>query len=294
MSTTVLWVSLGLVAAISTAAMALVSEYQKHATVARLFWLRLWSFCALLPVSFFIEWPSDPVFYWCMLALSALICGSDALYYGSAKENGAGVTTRIEPLSVLMTFVAWLSITPSLFAEYVSKPIASAGIVICFLCAGYFASRLRHCEVSFAVMKKLAPVIVIMAFVSILGKTAMDAGGKPFDAAIVYIVVQCGLMVLFYGGASVFAPKFTGPLKPDRAMLMSAAIMAACSVIHIATKNIAYTFVPNPAYVTVLGLTAPLFVAVYYKFTGRVDDTDKLAGFGIVLSALALIMLTRF
>lgn len=294
MNATVLWVVLALAAAISTAAIALVSEYQKHPTVARLFWLRLWSFLALLPVSFFLEWPRNPVFYGCMLALSLLICGSDALYYGSAKDNGAGVTTRIEPLSVLMTFALWLAIAPSLVTEYLSKPLITAGIIVCFLGAGYFALRLRHCEISFSVMKKLAPVIVIMAFVSILGKTAMDAGGNPLDAAAVYIVVQCGLMVLFYGAASFVAPKFTGSLKPDRAMLMSAAMMAVCSVIHIATKNIAYTFVPNPAYVTVLGLTAPLFVAMYYKLKARADDTDKFAGFGIVMCALALIILTRF
>lgn len=294
MNDTVLWVGLAVIAAVGTAAIALVSEYQKHPTVARLFWLRAISFAALLPVACFVEWPTNPVFYWCIFGLSVLICGSDALYYGSAKDHGAGVTTRIEPLSVLMTFVAWCAMTPSLIADYLFKPFVSAGIIACFMAAGFFALRLRHCEVSFTVMKKLAPVIVTMAFVSILGKMAMDAGVHPMDTAIVYIVVQCAMMVVFYGAASIFVPKFTGSLRPNAAMLGSAAAMAVCSVIHIATKNIAYTYVPNPAYVTVLGLTAPLFVAVYYHLRGRVDDTDKWAGFGIVISSIFLIVFTRF
>ncbi|MBU6234657.1 MAG: hypothetical protein KGQ41_02335 [Alphaproteobacteria bacterium] len=289
-----IWVPLSIVAAVTVAAMALLSEYQKHPTVARLFWLRFCSLAALMPVALFIEWPSNPQFYLCMVALSVLICGSDALYYGSAKDHGAGVTTRIEPLSVLMTFVAWCALTPSQIDAYAAKPLVAAGIALCFAAAGYFALRLRHCDVSFAVMKKLAPVIVIMAAVSILGKTAMDAGGKPFDAAVAYIVIQCALMLLFYGGASVVTPQFTGNLKPNRALLASAAIMAVCSVTHIATKNIAYTYVPNPAYVTVIGLTAPLFVAGFYHLAGRADDTDKVAGFGIVITSIILVVLTRF
>ncbi|NBX66334.1 MAG: hypothetical protein EBQ96_04990 [Proteobacteria bacterium] len=294
MSVVLTWVSLALISAVGTAAIALVSEYQKHPTVARLFWLRFWSFVAFLPISLSVEWPQDPVFYACIFSLSVLICGSDALYYGSAKDHGAGVTTRIEPLSVLMTFVIWVAITPAQMADYLFKPLISCGIVLCFAMAGYFALRLRRCEVSFSVMKKLMPVIFIMAFVSILGKTAMDRGGDPWDAAIVYIVIQCGLMVFFYGSASIIAPQFTGSLKPNKAILGSAALMAVFSVIHIASKNMAYTFVSNPAYVTVLGLTAPLFVAGYYHLAGRVDNTDKIAGFGIVACALALVVLTRF
>ncbi len=70
--------------------------------------------------------------------------------------------------------------------------------------------------------------------------------------------------------------------------------MALCSITHIATKNIAYTYVVNPAYVTLIGLSTPLFVAIFYHLTKRQDDTDSIAGFGIVISAVFLIILTRF
>ena len=294
MSDTFVWVSLAVVAAITVAGMALISEYQKHATVGRLFWLRVCSLAVVAPVSLFIEWPQDIKFYGLMVLLSALICGSDALYYGSAKNFGAGVTTRIEPLSVLMAFVVWIGITPALLADYMAKPFIAAGIVACFIAAGFCALRLRHCAVSLSAMKRLSPVILIMACVSILGKMAMDTGGKPFDTAVAYIVVQCTLMIIFYGVASVVTPRFTGSLRPNWRLFGSAAAMAACSVLHIATKNIAYTYVPNPAYVTVIGLSAPLFVAGYYHLVGRMDDTDKWAGLGIVISAILLVVFTRF
>lgn len=295
MSATMVWVLLSVVATVATAGMALISEYQKHPTVARLFWLRLCTLVGVAPISLFIVWPDAPHFYIYVVLLSALICGSDALYYGSAKDHGAGVTTRIEPLSVLMTFIAWCAITPSLVGDYLSKPFIAAGIVLCFAAAGYFALRLRHCEVSFTVLKKLLPVIFIMVAVSILGKMAMDAGAHyPIDTAVAYIVIQCAIMVIFYGLAALFFPQLRESYKPNRALLGSAALMACCSALHISTKNIAYTYVPNPAYVTVIGLTAPLFVAIFYHLKGRVDDTDRVAGFGIVIMSIILIVLTRF
>ena len=287
------WVLLALVATVTTAGMALISEFQKQPTIPRLFWLRLFSLIGVLPFSFFIQWPSDPAFYIYMMAISVLICGSDALYYDAAKNSGAGATTRIEPLSVLMTFVVWTLMTPVQMDHYIGHPLIGLGISACFAGAGYCALRLRHCAVSFPVMKKLAPVIVTMTFVSILGKKAMDAGGLPQDAAVAYLVVQVSFIVVFYGVSSVVAPARTGSLKPNRPLLLSALMMAICSVVHIASKNIAYTHVPNPAYVTIIGLTAPLMVVAAYRVIGKREEADIRAGLGIVVSAALLIALTK-
>lgn len=295
MTITLLWVGLSVLATVAMATMVLVSEYQKQPNIPRLFWLRIITFAGFAPVSLFVPWPSDPVFYTCVIALSLLICGSDALYYGSARDHGAGVTTRIEPLSVLMTFVLWIVVSPGMMDEYLSKPLISAGIVGCFAAAGYFALRLRHCAVSFAVMKRISPVILIMAVTGVLGKMAMDAGGPDHFASVVaYLVIQCAIVIFFYAALFVLKPSLAGSPRPNRSLLLSAAAMALCSVTHISTKNIAYAYVENPAYVTMIGLSAPLFVAGFYHLTKRRDDTDRVAGFGIVISALILVILTHF
>lgn len=294
MTDTVVWVGLSVVAAVTVAAMALASEYSKQPTVPRLFWLRLISLVALAPFAVGISWPEDPLFYAYMVAISLLICGSDGLYYSAAKTHGAGVTTRIEPLSVPMTFVAWVLMSPDQLGLFYDRPLVGFGIALCFAVAGFCAWRLRRCPVSLPVLKRLSPVVFTMAGVAILGKMAMDAGGAPFDAAVAYIVIQCVFLVVFYAGVALIAPARTGSLAPTRALLASAGLMAACSVTHIASKNIAYTYVDNPAYVIVICLAAPLVVAAFYRAMGRPDDSDVLAGFGIVISSIFLVILTRF
>jgi hypothetical protein len=295
MNDTLLWVVLAVLSALTLASSAIISEYRKHPTMARLFWLRAISLCTALPISLTIHWPTNPLFYICIAALSLLVCWSDVLYFDSAKNFGAGVTTRIEPMSVLTTFVAWVIITPSLLFHYIHEPYISLGIALCFITAGYFARRLRHCEVSFNVMKKLMPVIAINAITPILAKIGMDAGNaNPLESIVIYIIVQCTCILVTYSVMAIKMPERTGSFKPNKALLFSAAAMAASSMVHIASKNIAYTLVENPAYITVIGLSAPLFVSLYYYWIGRRDDTDKLAGFGIVISSIILIILTRF
>ncbi len=294
MNDTFVWGGLACIAALTVAGMVLISEYQNQPTVPRLFWLRVISLGVLAPLGFFIQWPSNSHFYLGMVAISVLICGSDALYYGAARQYGAGAITRIEPLSVLMTFIAWLFLKPEQLALYTQRPAIGLGIAACFAVAGVCALRLRHCDVSLKAMKRLAPVIVISATVGVLGKVVMDTGDVPFDTAIAYIIIQCSFLIVFYGAMAALWPARTGSLRPVRGLLLSAGLMAVCSVLHIASKNIAYTHVPNPAYITIICLAAPLIVSAVYRITGRQDDTDYMAGFGIVASAVALLALTRF
>jgi hypothetical protein len=294
MSDTFIWVGLSIVAALGMAGMALVSEFYKLPTVPRLFWLRVFSLVAALPFAFVIDWPDNPRFYICVFALTAIICLTDILYYGSARDNGAGPTSRIEPLSTLLTFVAWTAITPSQFEAYTAQPLRALGILGCFLVAGYCAMELRHSPISLATLKKLSVFIVLMVAVNILGKTGMDAGGNPLHAVVAYVIIQAGVLIVFNGVLGTVWARIHGSIKPTRGLLISAGMMAVGSLAHVMTKNVAYTFVSNPAYVSIVLLSAPLFVSVFYHFKKRPDDASVLAGFGIVASAAALIVLTRF
>ncbi len=228
------------------------------------------------------------------MAISVLICLTDVMYFSAAKHYGAGVTTRIEPLSVLTAFVGWSLLKPQELHRFIDQPVTGVLIALCFAGAGFFALRLRHCEVSSAVMRRLLPAVGIMALITMLGKTAMDAGRFPLDSAIAYVIVQCSIVIAVYGIAGLFFTHKTGSLRPNRGLIASALAMGFFSLTHILVKNIAYTHVSNPAYVTVVVLSAPLFVAGFYRWSGRRDDTDVRAGFGIVACALALVVLTRF
>ncbi len=274
--------------------MILISEYHKYPTVPRLFYLRVFSFLAILPVALTIEWPENPVFYACVFGLTAIIFLTDVLYYGAAQKHGAGPISRIEPLTTLLTFVVWTVITPAQLNEYLAQPLIATGIAGCFALAAYCAMQLRHSPVSMAALKQLSYFIGLIAIVNILGKTSMDAGGNPMHAAGAYVAIQSSVLMVLYGVLGLVRSDRHGSIRPNRGLLISAGLMAIASLSHIVTKNVAYTMVSNPAYILIILLSVPLMVSAYYKVKGRADDASVWAGFGIVISAALLIILTRF
>lgn len=292
MSVTLIWVSLALLATAGGAAMTLAAEYYKAPTVARLFWVRIFSFAAAVPFAFFIDWPDARLFYVCAVSIACLACASDILYFTAARDHGAGPTSRIEPLSVLLTFILWTALMPSQLQAYLAQPLVATGICACLVFAFYCAMHLRHSAIALATLKKLIPVAVIMAVINLLAKTGMDAGGHPFDAVMAYLIILAGILSAVYGAGSYFWPQRCGSMRPQRALLKGSALIAAASIVLIVPKNMAYVFVSNPAYVNVIGLCAPVLVFAFYKLAGRRDEAAVWAGFGIVASAAILVVLT--
>lgn len=288
-----MWILLSLVAAISGALCVLLTEHYKQPTVPRLFWLRLMLLICVLPAAPFIDWPTSPIFYASVAALAVLVCIMDIFYFKAARDYGAGVTTRIEPLSVLLAFVLWTLITPSVLAGYMAQWHIALGIIACLLSAVWFSLQLRHCEVSRAALQLMLPAVVMIAFVTLLGKVAVDHTTSLIDGLLAFLIFQAALIVPFYGALCLIFPARFQTLRPNKSLLLSAGLMMLCTGTHIVTKNTAYLMVPNPAYVTVLGLTSPLFVLGVYKAMGRPSQESLWAGLGIVISAFILIVLTR-
>ncbi|MCK5373795.1 MAG: hypothetical protein KAJ40_00775 [Alphaproteobacteria bacterium] len=79
----------------------------------------------------------------------------------------------------------------------------------------------------------------------------------------------------------------------DKTVLLAGACMAVAWLLHTPSKWVAITLIENPAYVTMIGLTASLWVLLFYKITGRKETADIWSGLGIVACVAILVMFTQ-
>ena len=291
MAFNLLWVPLGLFAALMTAIMLLTVEKKELPPVQFLMWLRSFSFLLLCPFMFFMPWPHDPVFY-IVTSIAILLIGvMDMMVFTSAGRSGAGVTTRILPLSAFTTFFMWTAISPALLQDYFAQPLRTAGILLSIIAAAYFAVKLKDCPISRAAMKQLVPAVILSSLVTVLGKMAMDHSGA--SGPYVWAFLQSCFLPLFYFAVMRGFPQKFEKRHLCRPILAAIFCAALASIGHIVTKNAAFGMSDNPAYVLILLMTTPLWIMGYYSLTGHQEHADSKAGCGIVFAALALVIFTR-
>lgn len=293
------WPLFALIAAVTAAAVSLISEYAKVKAMHLMFWLRIFAVGILLPWTFVVPLPPMPAFYVLVAFSAVLFTYSDLMRFGLAAKNGAGVVTRIEPLIVIAVFILWTGLHPSLLQEYFLTPLRSAGIMATILAAAYFAMKLRHCPVSLETLKYMALPILGSSIGVIISKISVDMAGLV-SGAFYYTFFQ-GLFMLLIYTVLIRSSKFGGRIQHfgmesslfGRNVIIAGALAGVVHIIHMGAKYTAFFQTVNPAYVSMIGLTAPLMIAVFYKLSGWRKENIGMAGYGIVVCAFALVYLTR-
>lgn len=295
-----LWIVFAAVAAASLAGFFLVNEIFRVGAIHLAWWMRGIVFAFCLPFLSVFAWPDDPVFYLLMFCSAAIFSTSDIAALGMSGKNGAGSVSRIEPLTVGSTFVLWCALTPQMVFQYLNEPLRALGIIATLLGCLYFALRLRRCEINRETLRVLSPFILSGAVGIVLGKMAMDRVPPP-EGAYFYALLQCGLAFFFYSAAmrisavSSRIPAFGSSSGLfDRRVMLAGFCGAMVWLIHAPSKYTAISMVENPAYVTVIGLTGPLWVLLAHKIMGTKERGDVVSGLGIVLCAALLVIFSRF
>lgn len=294
-----IWVFFSLIMSFAMAGMFLVNEYFKASSLHMLFWMRLITLTILLPIIFFIPPPTDTIFYAGTITSALLFAYVDIMLIGLVAASGAGVVSRIEPLSVGLTFILWLLITPSLALDYIDQPIRGIGIVLSLSGALYFAMALRRCEITSQALKYLLPSILLIALGTLGAKIAMDHS-PPLSGVVYYAVIQCIIVLAAYIAILLFKPRvdwfrgvnITGQLK-DRGVILGGICLSVTWLMGVPSKQYALSLVENPSYVTLFGLLSPVIILLIYRLVGRREEANVTAGLGIVACAALLIIFTR-
>ena len=141
---------------------------------------------------FVFPWPDDPVFYIAIAAGSLMFTYGDLVVFGLIARDGAGVVSRIEPLSSWDFVFSLDGFNAGAFGGLFGGTFA-----VCGDCGGFdgvcFFSRCGCgiCSVSWGVIKRILPVLFTGALGLSTSKIAMDRSGLH-EGVFYYTFVQSG------------------------------------------------------------------------------------------------------
>ncbi len=284
------WAVFGFISAVLTALMMLMQEKMKVEPFALAFWCKVACVIALLPLIFIYGLPHDGMFYVWVAPTAVIFTIADVILFRHLPEIGAGVISRVLPVTVIIGFVLWFACDPSIIANYTAHPGVSLLIALAISSSAYFSMRLRKCTVSMQALKLLWFVLCANVAGPLLTKAAMDHA-PALQGSIAYTFIQALMMItlwLFY----LFIAK---PMPPAKLLkkddLQRGLFIGAFMAVGVTVYVISVAYVDNPGYVSALRLINTVLIVIAHKIMGKKDDSDIVSGFGIVASAAALIIL---
>jgi hypothetical protein len=300
-----LWIVFALTFSVFVIVSNLLAESFKGPIMHFQFVLRLFAFVGTLPILLFIPAPQDPLYYVFVFAGSTIFAYTDIIHYGLVSKFSAAVVARIEPLSSWILFFVWAALSPALLFMYLDKPLTFLGLVVSLTGCVFFAMRLRKCDVSWGVVKKIIPIMLMGVVGVALSKMAMDS--SPLHSGIwYYVLCQSGFMTLFYCILCVFRKaRVFARFKIEGLGTMWASIftryglmiglLGMCALIVAQSlKYYAISRAANPAYVTAFILISPFWIMLIYKARGQRENVDVVSGVGIVICTALLVFFTQF
>ena len=293
------WIIFAVLAALSQGSASLVGEFLQVRSIHVLVWMRGIALIVMLPVFWLVQPPEQWPFYVLVLGTAACFSYFDVMYLTRSAQKGAGVISRFEGIIVGVTFFLWLLLDPALVLDYVREPLRGGGIALSLFACIYFALKLRKCEISLSALKSMLPAFLLAGAGVVMGKMAMNY--SDYHSGVWYYAVCQSVYVLViylaFAHVPVLSKRFQtsgGQRFFDRKVVMAGLSVALCWLLHTPPKYYAISVVENPAYVTVIGLSAPLWVILVYRFVGRREEVDVWSGLGIMASAIALVIFTQF
>lgn len=284
------WAFYGVVSAFLMALIMLLQERLKVEGYALAVWCKVACVIVTLPFIIIHGLPSAWQFYACIAAQAVLFAISDVIMFRALPEIGAGVMSRLLPSTVIVVFFLWFAVDPSLVAAYMSKPVISALICLVLCGATFFAARLKRCEVSMRAFR----ILWFVLFANCVGPLmamSLTKYASPEQGTFARTFVEAGMMITLWLGY-LFAAKPIQPkslLAPDvwRPGLMIGAVMA----VMVTCVMAGLYRVDNPAYMSAMQLSYAVIVMGAHRWMGRKDDSDVMAGIGIVACAVVLVIL---
>lgn len=292
-----LWVINGLIYGFFTALYTLVNQNQKFNGYVLGIWRGFGISLIFLPFLFFLPVQTS-AYNWFLLIFQGWLIGiyDSHLFFASA-DFGAGPTSRVMALTVLITALLWWAITPEMFMALMKD--GNVFITLILVLFGFSVSYwyMIKSQVSRAVVKYMFPAILALAGMSIATKE-IAMMGQNIWANIAYYLVVATFVSGLYNVIKYIKhekPGVKGFFKTvfNRKIVSTGIYIVSFSAALITAKTMAMRIAPNPGYVVALVLTAPIFVFLLNKYNKIPDNVSVKAGFSMLFFLALLIMLVN-
>lgn len=287
-----LWSIFALLCAAFSALVLILPERAQADGFALAFWNKAAAVIFMIPWVIWQGLPDQWQFYALVAAQAGLWAISDVIFFRALPVVGAGVISRILPISVIVTFVLWFFFDPALLGDYLSTPVRSALVCVALCGSVYFAMRLKHDPVSWAAIRRIwfvlfAAVIGPLMYKMVTQYTTIQQG--PFAYVLFEGMIMVLLWTVFYQAKTV--KPVTMQVLFAKESIRAGAIVGAAMCLVSLTKFAAMHYVDNPGLVPAVKYLDAIIVMAYYKAIGKVERADVIAGLGIVGCAAAIIVL---
>lgn len=285
-----IWAVFALFCAASSALVLIIPERVKCDGFALAFWNKVAAFFFMVPMVLYMGMPAQWEFYALVAAQAMLWVISDVIFFRALPKVGAGVVSRILPISVIVTFFLWFLFDHALLREYISTPWRSAGVCVALCGSVYFAMRLKKDPVSWNAIRMIwfvlfAAVVGPLMYKFVTKYATIEQG--PFAFVFFESLVMVSVWSVFY---AVKKPIPSSVLFSKESLKGGAMVGAAMSVVSL-TKFAAMHSVDNPGLVPAVKYIDAIIIMAYYRAIGKVEKADVVAGLGIVFCAVAIILL---
>lgn len=285
-----LWAGLGLISATLSTGVMLTQEWAKLPGFAMAYWNKVACAVFALPFVLYFGAPSNPWFYLILFAQAGLWVISDVIFFNTINKVGAGLVSRILPVSVILTFFLWFAVDPATLTKYLATPWLSAAVVGALCASVYFAMRLKKCPVSWSAVRMIwfvifASVVGPMAAKLVMGQSTFAQG--PFA----YVFFEALAMIAMWSVYYAIKKPVTRTMLVNKDAVRGGFTVGIFSFLMVASNVAALQLVDNPGLLPAVKFTDTFIILMYYKFINRKEQSDVIAGLGIVACAAVIIIL---
>ncbi len=285
-----IWLLLALASSLFSALGMYMHQRMGGSNAATAVWLKIIALTVAVPVLIEVGLPQNPLFYLFTAGAAMIWCFNDLVYFEAVRNHGAALLSRLGPLGIILGFIAWFALNPELLQKYLAdRPRfigVSGALVLAVICAAF----LKRCPVSAQALKAIWPIIIAAALGIILLKMAVDYAPEN-QGVFGYVGFEAGMMLTFY--AIYFGIKRRNAFSEVFSLkgFKTGGIVGLFLVAAVITRAYAHKNVDHPAFVSAIGMLDVIWLIFLTKISGWKDDSNKIAGLGIVAAALVIAIL---
>lgn len=239
-------------------------------------------------------------FYYLAMIQGLLIGYGDNTFFRSSKAFGAEITGVIQPLSIGITFFAWLIISPLKFDELFANPLSFAVVVLCLVGVVVATLVLRKVKTNKRALKFMFPVLFVMAAIDILNKTIMSLPENVSTFEHVYsYTMWTALSAGLYNLVLFMRSRHPAKDLVERKTFIKAMLLLVVVILSTSVKAYAMYLTPNPAYTASIIFLAPVWIIFANKIYYRINKDKTYVRINLkaltllLTSIIVLILMTR-